>query len=939
MSANYSLEQLQKFKSDKLRQIIIQMQEERADQDYMYQQSIKHLGQSYKDQVETQKEMINELLLSEESLKKQVDKLTQCYNQLKLEFEKIKKKEIKPILKNNSNNFLNLNQVNNHNQQLFIEEDQLVNSCIIEDEEEVKVDIEGGDYQIKINSGNPVLSIEATPQNNQQDIKSGQFLTFSTQCPIIQKAGKQTTNKSNNDFLYKSIQSSNYLIIPQEEDQKRSFDDQNVENEPVEKIIYVKSNFLTPNQHNQSQQKQSKNDHVQKHDNLLKKPRQAPKIERKNNLKESFVVQQAFDENPNTQYYSPSIIQNQLLLISNQFNNQLVENSQICQSQNSTQIGDLFFEDFFILGPSLSELESIAQNHPNVSQDTVNPDIYVCFPGKKTNNGQNQRSSLKNFCYPFNVSFQRHEVTNIHEGKVDDILNLQIFKNNFSKNSPNSFVFSMLGDTSEVTDRSQLNPVLLNANPNLSLYFICHTTENFVTVPAQPGTGKDQQNAVYLVPITYCFMTYYPFISHFLDIITEIANNIKIKRAHQYVSYFKQLDQTKCNYCINLQSQRNSGKKDSKIDLSPVQERISENSYRDSNSTQNTDNKYKLSNEQQLKCMCTKSSNTLSKILELDIENEIQTFQSESFANIRKALVNSQKQIVEYQGDLRFKFRNNTEYTLKNYMVPAKNRIIQIETEWGACLAMSCLPLEDFLFIFTAIALEQKLIFFSSNKSLLTSVILTFYSIYKPFTYVFPAIFNLPVEMLGMLEAPVPFIIGINKDGSFKDELEQSGTDFSDKVIVDLDRLAIICSDESSNFIEKNIPQFASCQKSIIESYFLINPRSSNRLKFLTSSFKRKNSIQNQSIQTKNLEDELLYQVTDEQYNSMSSFIETIRSCLENYFVKTLPPQNSYQRDVKQIQKIIYAKSKDDSDFIKEFVATQAFTTYIESVYLTPPSN
>ncbi|EAR90683.1 DENN domain protein (macronuclear) [Tetrahymena thermophila SB210] len=934
MSANYSLEQLSKFKSDKLRQIIIQMQEERADQDYLYQQSIKHLGQSYKDQVETQKEMINELLQSEESLKKQVDILTQKYNFLKQEFEKVKQKETKPILKNYSNNSQNQNQVNfNINQQLFIDEKELINSCIIE-EEEVKADVEE-QYQIKINSVNTTPSIEVTPQNNDQDLKSGQFLTFSTQQQTITKTGKSANNRSNNDFLYKSIQSSNYLIIPQDENQENSYEDQNIHHEPAEKITYIKSNF---NKQNQSAQKSQKNDSALKRDNLLKKPRQAPLIERKNNIKESFVMQQIQDENHNSQYYAPSIIQNQFLLISNQFNNQLVENSPVCESQNSTQVGDLFFEDFFIIGPSLSELETIAQNHPSITEDTVNPEIYVCFPGK-TSSGQNQRQSLKNFCYPFNVNFQKHEVKSIHEGKVDDILNLQIFKNNFSKNSPNSFVFSMLGDTSQVTDTSQLNPVLLNANPNLSLYFICHTTENFVTVPATPGAGKDEQNAVYLVPITYCFMTYYPFISHFLDIITEIANNIKIKRANQYANYYQQQDQNKCSYCQNPHSQRNSGKKDSKTDLSPVRERISENSFRDSNSTQNSDNNRKLSNEQKQQCTCRRNKNILTKILELDIENEIQTFQSESFANIRKALLNSQKQIVEYQGDLRFKFRNNNEYTLKNYMVPAQNRIVQIETEWGACLAMSCLPLEDFLFIFTAIALEKKMIFFSSNKSLLTSVILTFYSIYKPFTYVFPVIFNLPVEMLGMLDAPVPFIIGINKDSSFKDELEQSGNDLSDKLIVDLDRQVIICTDESSNQVEKNIPQFISRQKEIIENYYLINPRSSNRFKFLSSSLKRKNSIYNQKSQTQNQEDELLYQVTDEQYNSMSLFLEIIRSCLEKYFIQTLPSNQKYQRDVRQIQNIVYSKSKDDCDFIQEFLKTQSFTAYVENIYLNTPSN
>lgn len=91
---------------------------------------------------------------------------------------------------------------------------------------------------------------------------------------------------------------------------------------------------------------------------------------------------------------------------------------------------------------------------------------------------------------------------------------------------------------------------------------------------------------------------------------------------------------------------------------------------------------------------------------------------------------------------------------------------------------MSAISLEDFLFIMTAVCLESKLVFFSKNISLLTSSILTFYSILKPFIYVMPVIYNVPTNLFDMLEAPVPLILGINKDISFKKSLEDNGFSF-----------------------------------------------------------------------------------------------------------------------------------------------------------------
>ena len=55
------------------------------------------------------------------------------------------------------------------------------------------------------------------------------------------------------------------------------------------------------------------------------------------------------------------------------------------------------------------------------------------------------------------------------------------------------------------------------------------------------------------------------------------------------------------------------------------------------------------------------------------------------------------------------------------YQVPNENLIEFQVAEWGSNLAFSNLPFEDFIFLFFALLLEYKIVFVSSNLSLLTS--------------------------------------------------------------------------------------------------------------------------------------------------------------------------------------------------------------------------
>ena len=92
-----------------------------------------------------------------------------------------------------------------------------------------------------------------------------------------------------------------------------------------------------------------------------------------------------------------------------------------------------------------------------------------------------------------------------------------------------------------------------------------------------------------------------------------------------------------------------------------------------------------------------------------------------------------------------------------------------------------CLNVDSILEIFSAILLERKILFISQHKALLTQVINCFVSFIFPFQWKHSLIPILPSSMIDILDAPFPFIIGVDAchDSSY--------LDFEDVIRIDLD--------------------------------------------------------------------------------------------------------------------------------------------------------
>ncbi len=74
---------------------------------------------------------------------------------------------------------------------------------------------------------------------------------------------------------------------------------------------------------------------------------------------------------------------------------------------------------------------------------------------------------------------------------------------------------------------------------------------------------------------------------------------------------------------------------------------------------------------------------------------------------------------------------------------------------------LRCLDVEKIIEIFSYILLEKKVLMISQHKSLLTQVINCFASFLFPFKWQHTFIPILPITMIDVLEAPFPYLIGI----------------------------------------------------------------------------------------------------------------------------------------------------------------------------------
>ncbi|KAL4433553.1 hypothetical protein ABPG74_002950 [Tetrahymena malaccensis] len=248
---------------------------------------------------------------------------------------------------------------------------------------------------------------------------------------------------------------------------------------------------------------------------------------------------------------------------------------------SSNYIPSKLYEEFFITGPNNSDVQEcikkIAQknsNNKNMNEKHATTEARVLYHYRNPNNissnpNQNYSSQSKiinEFVFPFGCQVKQLKMTDSFSS-INEIL----FANNSIEQGSSSvscFVLAFKPDSdtcsqysiNQSAQVSQSFPVyysrvlqlLDKINPSKTLYCVCFKVNDFVestkldssTMANNNNTnlqksystsniGK-QKMKFWQTEKVFCFVTYFPFVKFFLQIITTVLNTIKIKRIKTY---------------------------------------------------------------------------------------------------------------------------------------------------------------------------------------------------------------------------------------------------------------------------------------------------------------------------------------------------------------------------------------------------------------------
>ena len=108
-----------------------------------------------------------------------------------------------------------------------------------------------------------------------------------------------------------------------------------------------------------------------------------------------------------------------------------------------------------------------------------------------------------------------------------------------------------------------------------------------------------------------------------------------------------------------------------------------------------------------------------------------------------------------------------------------------LDYKWHVPVLLSVFKdLRIVLKLLTYMLLEKSLIFVSKDPATLSSVILGLIALMKPFNWCYTFATNLPAAMLGILDSPIPMIVGIShemyaslrEDENYDEDLIESKT-------------------------------------------------------------------------------------------------------------------------------------------------------------------
>jgi len=222
----------------------------------------------------------------------------------------------------------------------------------------------------------------------------------------------------------------------------------------------------------------------------------------------------------------------------------------------------------------------------------------------------------------------------------------------------------------------------------------------------------------------------------------------------------------------------------------------------------------------------------------------------------------------------------------------------ELYAEWGLPMTFYQLSFKTIIVLLSAIFLERQVIVYCKNLRFLSTLVLSIFPLLRPFVYQSIVIPMLPHNLPHLLEAPVPYVIGITNNSNF--------TVPDDVVVFDVQK--------DSYKSSTPIP--------IIPGYRALKKQCTKYLKDLNNTFKMENGSPPYNTTKKQL-----------------SIVENISTTFENHFGSWFAHFDNYticnktnpEQPITVFMKESFLADIEDNatlDFIEPFLETQTFFHY-----------
>ena len=230
---------------------------------------------------------------------------------------------------------------------------------------------------------------------------------------------------------------------------------------------------------------------------------------------------------------------------------------------------------------------------------------------------------------------------------------------------------------------------------------------------------------------------------------------------------------------------------------------------------------------------------------------------------------------------------------------------------------------------------EQNFIFFSDNIQQLTALVLGIYYLILPFKWPFIVIPNLPLDLIEVIESPVPFLIGLLVDKKKMRKYINSDNINANILYIEKGNLVfkekqkITFAEPNLNNLKSNIIQNLSKAQYYLASKMFDDYQSAceQLYKNIYGIFKNEfGDLIIRILKNENLGSQSSFEFTSE------TLVKNKNDSLGNEIINTSGPKDTNEEDYKRfIQKqFIKFQKKGNIEFATAFSQTQLFASYVD---------